>query len=357
MDDNRVRVGIIGLGRAGNGMHVKALLSEKSEKFKIVAACDLIEERRKKVADATGCRTYERAEDLVRDEEVELVVIATRSNDHYRHAVMALEAGKNVFVEKPITLNAEEIVDLFDRAERVGSPRFFPQQNRRFEGVFQDIRKVIDSGKLGKVFEISLSQRSYQRRDDWQTISEFGGGQLFNWGPHIVDHALRLLDAPVAQQYSHCVQAAAGGDCEDHFTAHFIGENGRKVNVCISGASALYDDRKYQVFGTRGALLSDGKKIKVKYIDPAQVLPTVVSDPGTPGDSFGATGTFTVAVDLKWIEEEYEVKDNTRVLWDHMYACLREGGEYPIKRDEVVSLITALCRIKNETPICCFGDR
>ena len=99
------------------------------------------------------------------------------------------------------------------------------------------------------------------------------------------------------------------------------------------------------------------KKIKVKYIDPAQVLPTVVSDPGTPGDSFGATGTFTVAVDLKWIEEEYEVKDNTRVLWDHMYACLREGGEYPIKRDEVVSLITALCRIKNETPICCFGDR
>ena len=164
MEDNRVKVGLVGLGRAGNGMHVKALLNEKADKFKIVAACDLIEERCKKVADATGCRTYARVEDLVRDEEVELVVIATRSNDHYRHAVMALEAGKNVFVEKPITLDEKEIVDLFDRAEKAGSPRFFPQQNRRFEGVFSDIRKVIDSGKLGKVFEISLSQRSYQRR-------------------------------------------------------------------------------------------------------------------------------------------------------------------------------------------------
>ncbi|MBQ2718902.1 MAG: Gfo/Idh/MocA family oxidoreductase [Clostridia bacterium] len=355
MKNDRIKLGIVGLGRAGNGMHVKALLEEKSDLYEIVAVCDPIAERCEKVKEKTGCRTYATIEELLRDDEVELVDIATRSNDHYRHAVLALEAGKHVFCEKPITLNVDEVKDLFARAEKPGSGRFFPQQNRRFEGVFQNLAAVIASGKLGNVFEISLSQRSYQRRDDWQTISEFGGGQLFNWGPHIVDHALRLLGAPVAQQYSHCVQAAAGGDCEDHFTAHLIGENGRKVNVCISGASALYDGRRYMAFGSRGSFESCGMKVKLKYIDPEQVLPPVVSDPGTPGDSFGASGTFGAAVDVKWVTEEYDVKDDILCFWDAMYASLREGKEYPIKSAEVVSLIETLCRIKNETPICHFN--
>ena len=298
-----IRLGLVGLGRAGNGMHITAL-KERTNMYKVVAACDLIEARRQKAADAFGCRTYEKVEDLVRDEEVELVIIATRSCDHYRHAVMALEAGKHVFVEKPITLSYEETADLFARAEKPGAPHFFPQQNRRFEAVFTDLMKTIESGKLGNVFEVTVEQLGYQRRDDWQTISEFGGGQLFNWGPHIVDHSLRLLGAPVKEQYSHCVQAAAGGDCEDHFTVHFIGENNRKVNMCISGASALRIGRHYYAVGSRGAFEAHGFHVHVKYIDPEQVLPPVISDPGTPGDSFGASGTFAAAVEPRWIEEE-----------------------------------------------------
>ena len=221
-----IRIGLLGLGRAGNGMHVSAL-KDRTDMYKVVAVCDLIEERRNSIAESFGCRAYASAEELVRDEEIELVVIATRSCDHYRHAVMAMEAGKHVFLEKPITLDAAEAADLFARSEKPGAPRFFPQQNRRFEAVFMDLMKTIESGKLGNVFEVTISERGYQRRDDWQTISEFGGGQLFNWGPHIVDQSLRLLGSPVKQQFSHCVHAVAGGDCEDHFSAHFIGENGR----------------------------------------------------------------------------------------------------------------------------------
>ena len=345
-----IRVGLLGLGRAGNGMHVSAL-KDRADKYRVVAACDLIEERRKKVEATFGCRTYESAEELVKDPEIELVVIATRSCDHYRHAVMALEAGKNVFLEKPITLSVEEAADLFERSERPGAARFFPQQNRRFEAVFMDLMKTIESGKLGNVFEISISEKGYQRRDDWQTISEFGGGQLFNWGPHIVDQSLRLLGSPVKHQFSHRAHAVAGGDCEDHFSAHFIGENGRKVNMCISGASALDTGRHYLAHGTRGSYEATATHVHVKYIDPEQVMPPVISDPGTPGDSFGASGTFSAVVEPKWIEEEYDLKQDIRVLWGYMYEALRNGAEYPIKKEEVLSLMTALCRIKEESPL------
>ena len=345
-----IRVGLLGLGRAGNGMHVNAL-KERTDKYRVVAACDLIEERRQKVTDTFGCRTYESAEELVKDPEIELVVIATRSCDHYRHAVMALEAGKHVFLEKPVTLSVAEAIDLFERGEKNPNARFFPQQNRRFEGVFMDLMKMIESGKLGNVFEVSISEKGYQRRDDWQTISEFGGGQLFNWGPHIVDQSLRLLGAPVAQQFSHRAHAVAGGDCEDHFSAHFIGTNGRKVNMCISGASALDSGRHYLAHGTRGSYEATATHVHVKYIDPEQVMPPVISDPGTPGDSFGATGTFSAVVEPKWIEEEYDLKQDLRVLWGYMYDSIRNGAEYPIKREEVIALMTALCRIKEESPL------
>ena len=343
-----IRVGLVGLGRAGNGMHVAAL-AERTDTYKIVAACDAIAERREKVAASTGCRTYETVEELVKDAEVELVVIATRSCDHYRHAVMAMEAGKNVFLEKPITLSLEEARDLFERAEKPGAPMFFPQQNRRFEGVFMELRKAIDSGKLGKVFEITITEKGYQRRDDWQTISEFGGGQLFNWGPHIVDQSIRLLDSPVKYQFSHRVHAIAGGDCEDHFSAHFIGENGRKVNMCISGASALDQGRHYVAHGTRGSFEGSSSHVHMKYADPAQELPPVISNPGTPGDSFGATGTFSAIVNPEWVEEDYDVKQNLRVLWEYMYDTIRNGAEYPIKKEEVLALMEALCRIQKES--------
>ena len=350
-----IRIGLLGLGRAGNGMHVTAL-KERTDKYKVVAVCDLIEERRTSIAKDLDCRAYATAEELVRDEEIELVVIATRSCDHYRHAVMAMEAGKHVFLEKPITLSVDEAADLFARAEKPGAPRFFPQQNRRFEAVFMELMKIIESGKLGNVFEVSIEERGYQRRDDWQTISEFGGGQLFNWGPHIVDQSLRLLGAPVREQYSHCVHAVAGGDCEDHFTAHFIGENNRKVNMCISGASALANGRRYYAVGTRGAFEGTATHVHVKYVDPEQVLPPVISDPGTPMNGFGASGTFSAIVEPKWIEEEYDLKQDLRFLWGAMYESLRNGAEYPIKKEEVLALMEALCKIKKESPLCPFVD-
>ena len=91
---NPIRIGIIGLGRAGYAMHSRELASRK-EKFTFVAACDIIEERATSFAAEFGTKAYTNIEDLINDPEVEVVDIATRSCDHYAHAKMALLAGKS----------------------------------------------------------------------------------------------------------------------------------------------------------------------------------------------------------------------------------------------------------------------
>ncbi len=341
-----IKLGLVGLGRAGWGMHISELKG-KEDRFCVVAACDILPERCALAAKELGCRTYETIEELVADPEVEIVDIATRSSDHYAHACLALAAGKDVLLEKPAGTNYADFADLLKRANKPGLPRLFFRQNRRFEVGFAELYRIVKEGLLGRVFELRLTQYSYQRRDDWQTIAKYGGGQMYNWGPHLIDHTLQLLGAPVARLTANLIQAAAGGDCEDHFSIQLTGENGRYATVSVSGATALGEYRTYTVNGDRGTAVMHDKKIKLRYIDPAKVLPPVIADEGTPGNSFGKSGTFEAAVNPNWIEKEYDLGgEDLTVIWDYLYETYRNGAPFPIKDEEVDALMKVIDEAK-----------
>lgn len=346
---NPIRIGLVGVGRAGWGMHCEELKG-KEELFRIVAACDILEERREKMGGRYGCRTYGEIAELIQDPEVELVDIATRSCDHYRHAMMALEAGKDVLLEKPMCRSYEEALALKEAGSRPGGPRLFIRHNRRFEDHFQTILQLMENGLIGDIFEIKITRNSFQFRDDWQTIREFGGGQLLNWGPHIIDQSLRLLGSPVARMFSDLKQVAAGGDCEDHIKIVFQGENGRLVDMEISGGAASKSP-EYLVYGTRGSLVANGGERTVRYIDPAQELPQVQSNPGTPGATFGST--VARAADgspIRWMEDNAtNQSEDLTVIWRHLYSAIREGRPYPITLDEAVSVMEVVSQVKKGT--------
>lgn len=352
---NPVKIGLVGLGRAGWGMHLNEL-EDKKDLFKVVAVCDIIPERTAIAHKRLGCRTYACIEDLLKDEEVELVDIATRTCDHFTHAMKALEAGKHVLLEKPACMSVELMRELYDRANKPGLPRLFVRQNRRFEAVFNRFLETVRSGKLGHVFEIQISQLGYQRRDDWQTIAEYGGGQILNWGPHIIDQALVLLDSPVETSACERTLAAAGGDCEDHFSISLSGKNGRKIHLWISGSAALNGGRRYTAYGDRGSMDCWNNELVTRYIDPAQELPPVVSDPGTPSMSFGASGTFAAAVEPQWIEEHDRITcEDLSVIWIYLYESLRNGAAYPIRDEEVMNLMQVITDARS-TPLVTAKD-
>lgn len=343
-----IKVGLVGLGRSGWGMFDDLLKGICEGMYEVVATCDIIPERTAEAKELYGCREYDCIEKLVQDEEVELVIIATRSIDHFKHAMLALKAGKNVVIEKPVSINIGLAEELLSYAERPDTPKLYLRQNRRFETMFNEVLDKINSGILGTVYEIDIEQRGYERRDDWQTLHEFGGGLILNWGPHIVDHACVLLDSEVREQFGHMQRCAAGGDREDHFSMHLIGENGRKVNVWISGASALNSGRSFTVYGNRGAMVCNETNVKLRYINPQQVLPEVVSSAETPINHWGASGTFEAVLKPDWIEKEYEVPFfDGRTMWKLLYEDYNGIGKYPITYDEARRYMKVITNLRD----------
>ena len=344
MTANPIRVGLVGLGRAGNGMH-RGELRSRQDKFRFAAVCDLIEERTVPFVEEFGAKPYTRYEDLLADPDVELVTIATRSCDHYAHAKAALLAGKDVLVEKPFSMRLAEVNELIALGSQPAGPHLYVRHNRRFENGFELANQIIDSGKLGEVYEIKLTRNGYQRRSDWQTLSAFGGGQLLNWGPHIVDHSLRFCGGDYTDLYSSIKHVAAAGDCEDHIKIVMTGVNGRIVDMEISGGAAL-PTPEYLVYGSKGSMVSEGGKFHLRYLDPAVTLPPVAADPETPGTGRG----FGNPEPLPWIEEDVPiVGDGTSRIWDALYDAIRNHIPFPVTLDQAAKVIEVIERVKKGT--------
>jgi predicted dehydrogenase len=258
-----------------------------------------------------------------------------------------LKAGKRVFVEKPMCLDYTEARKL-RQAEARARGRLFVRHNRRFEAGFRHIREIIASGILGKVFLIKLRRGGYQRRDDWQTLIKCGGGQLLNWGPHIIDHALQFLDAPVKQVWSDLKLIAAVGDAEDQIKIVLTGTNGRVVDLEISGGAAIREP-EYIVLGSKGGLKCGGDMIALRYLDPAMKLARRRARPGAaPHGGFGS------AEKLPWIEKEIKVAPSEggdmTSIWDALYDAVRKGRAFPVTMAQAAAVMRIVDLARHGTP-------
>ncbi len=336
-----INIGLVGIGRAGYGMHVAELESRK-DKFRFVATCDLIPERMEMMEKEHGSKSYATIEELVKDPEVDIVAIATRSCDHFAHTMIAIEAGKDVLVEKPMCMTSEEAKILCEIAKNPAKPNIYTRFNRRFEEHFNILKDAIDAGKLGEVIEIRIARNGFSRRDDWQMLQEFGGGNLYNWGPHLVDQALVLLEAPVTSVWSNLQHTIGAGDAEDHVDVILVAENHRIAKLEIDNDHA-FPTPHYEVYGTRGAAVYKDDKMCFKYLDPSQVFQPIEADAGTPGQKFGSTGTFKAKEEMQWINEEIECGcGDITIIWDSLYESMVNGAEYPIAMDHAVKVIDVM---------------
>jgi predicted dehydrogenase len=328
-------------------MHCKEL-DPRSEKFQIAAACDPDESRLEKMRERyPGIRTCTTLDELLKDDALDLIDIATPSTLHAEQAIAALRAGKTVFCEKPIATTLADARRMVSVSEETGVPLYF-RHNRRFESGFQHIREIIESGVLGDVFEIRLHRHNYQRRNDWQTLKSEGGGQLNNWGPHIIDHSLRFLGGEVKSIWSNLDLIAAVGDAEDHLKIVFTGKSGLIVDMEISGGVSLKQPT-FLVFGSRGSLSCDDRTITMRYLDPEQTPARIEADPGSPpiGGSFGNKE------ELQWVEETVAVSPKLAVspesIWDYLYDTLRNDAPFPITTAEALQVMEVIDEVKRGT--------
>jgi len=347
---DKIKVGIWGLGRAGLNMHTPEL-EKYPEMYEIFSGMDTDAERCKIFSEKTGAKTYDNEDAFLNDPDVEMISIATRSPDHVAHCKKALAAGKYVFLEKPIAITYAGGLKLIELDKKYPS-KLYLRQNRRFEAPFNHIQEIIASGILGDVYEIKLCRHNFQRRSDWQTIIECGGGQLNNWGPHIIDHALQFLNYKIKEVWSDLKKIAAVGNAEDHLKIVFKGEDGRVVDVEISGGAAL-PQNEYTVFGTRGALTCNGNDIKLKYADPEQVFQKIEAFAGNPPLEGGFANGYADLEVIRWIEEEIKVNPSIPTdmhsIWMAMYKSIKEGAKFRVSIEEGVAIVKIIEDVKKNS--------
>lgn len=338
----QLRLGIIGLGRAGYSMHLREL-EGKWDMFRIEAVCDCEVDRVENMNKLYGCKTYTRVEDIVCDPDIDVIDIATRSCDHFKHAKTALDAGKTVFLEKPMCTNYEDAKALFEYAERDGKRRLFIRHNRRFEAKFMQINRIIESGIIGDAYYVKRSVAGYDRRSDWQTLSQYGGGQLLNWGPHLVDQAIQFCGGDYTRLNSYTRQIAASGDCEDFVLASFEGVNGRVVEIEISGGTAV-SVPNYVVYGTKGAILDKGETLEITRVEDGYVFEPQISSPFTPEGA-----KFAYKPPVPFVKEEVACETNPLDhTWTYLYDAVANGKDYPISSEEALKVMEAISEIKRQ---------
>lgn len=343
--------GVWGLGRIGF-VHCKHF-SKQAGMYELVAGCDTDQAKLDKLVNEYHCAAYSKPEEFLADPKLELAVISTRSTEHVAHALQALAAGKYVLLEKPIALNSDQIETL-RKADKKYPGKLFFLHNHRFEPAIQHIRRIIGTGILGKIHQIKMCRHHpFRRRPDWQAIIGCGGGQLNNWGSHVVDHALQFIGGPVKNVWSDLRRINAVGDAENHVKVIITGENGIVVDLEISDAVAL-PGAFCTVYGDRGSLIcANEKQIRLRYIEPGFEFSEVVASPDTPP----LTGGFGSEEKIPWREETIAVEPDVN-MWEyvevaiagHLYRTLRQGVPFPIANADALEVVRIIGLVKEQNP-------
>jgi scyllo-inositol 2-dehydrogenase (NADP+) len=191
-----IHVGLIGFGLAGRVFHAPTIRAVSG--LRMAAILERRgDEAKRRYPDVRVVRTLE---EMLAIESIRLIVIATPNTSHYSLAEQCLQAGRDVVVDKPFAttyVEAAELVRIAKRSQRL----ITVFQNRRWDGDFRTVRKLIKNRTLGRVvlFESHFERyRPHLRPGAWREGSEPGSGILFDLGPHLLDQALVLFGPPLA---------------------------------------------------------------------------------------------------------------------------------------------------------------
>lgn len=244
----KVTIGIIGLGYMGY-YHYKKIIP-KTEDFEILTAFDT-DSSRLEFAQGLGLKAYGSLEEFLKDDSFNTVIVCTPNDSHLPLVLASLDAGKNVICEKPVSMNAEEI-ECMIAASKKNNKLFTVHQNRRGDGDYLMVKKVISEGTLGNVFRIeSRVHGSNGIPSDWRRVKKHGGGMLLDWGPHQIDQLLCLIPSKVVSVYADlkCIKY----EVDDNLIIELKFENGLSALVEVF-TSAFIPYPRWHVLGSDGCL-------------------------------------------------------------------------------------------------------
>ena len=212
-----INAAIVGFGKSGQKIHAPLLdLTEGIELAAVVSrsAPDIIPGRQ-------SVQVVRSINELLDLESIDLVIITLPNHLHYSTAKKALENGKHVVVDKPFTVTAGESDSLIGLAAE-NEKLLSVFQNRRLDGDFLTIKKLIDEDAVGKITEFESNFNRFRkelREDAWKEKDLPGSGILYDLSPHLIDQTVELFGLPKSLYAD--VRSQRGGEADDWFEINF----------------------------------------------------------------------------------------------------------------------------------------
>jgi predicted dehydrogenase len=257
----RVRWGFIGCGDVVERKSGPAF--SEVEGSAVVAVMSRSRDKARGYAERHGIgKWFTDAQQLIDDPEVNAVYIATPPSSHAPYAIMAMRAGKPVYVEKPLAATYDDCARINRVSEQTGVPCFVAYY-RRYLPYFQRVKDIIDSGRIGKTVSVAVRfatppwQLDYDRPETlpWRLVPDIsGGGYFYDLAPHQMDF-LQHLFGVIIEARGICSNRAGLYQPEDSVAAIFEFEDGLPGSGSWSfvGHESAREDR-IQIVGTMGEL-------------------------------------------------------------------------------------------------------
>jgi len=249
-----VKVGLCAFGMSGKVFHAP-FLKEHPGFFMSAVVERSKEDSKEKYPDA---EIYRSVEEMLENADIEVVVVNTPVQTHFEYVKMALDAGKNVIVEKPFTVTVSEAEELVNLAE---NKNLFLSvyQNRRFDRDYLQVQKVLAEGKLGNVREAEIRFDRFRTepsgKEHKENPEQNGSGSMHDLGSHLVDQAVQLFGFP--DKLFADVFSMKGEDfANDYFEILLYYKNDLRVRL-KSSVFTKEEHFAYKIHGDKGSFLQE----------------------------------------------------------------------------------------------------
>ena len=237
---------IIGVGNAGRFIHAPLIASTPG--LRLAGVCARDPARRTEAASALGCGAWDSYEAVLADASVDTVVLATPTADHVPQALAALTAGKHVVVDKPVCLDLASL-DRLAEAERRSGRSLTVFHNRRWDGDFLTVQRLLAAGSLGSPRAIELAWGAFGRPRGWRATVAGGGGRVYDLGTHMADQLCQLMPSRPISVFARLHDPLPGDEVESH--AHLvIGFADGATGVIETGYISAIAKPRFRVLGS-----------------------------------------------------------------------------------------------------------
>lgn len=251
-----VNTAIIGYGKSAKQFHVPLLKSIPDFKVSTV----LQRSKDDALNDFENINIVRNLKDLLKDDSVDLVIITTPNHLHFEQAFDSLNADKHVVLEKPFTITTEESEKLI-RIARVKKKVLTVFQNRRWDGDYLTLKKIVEEGQLGTILEFQSSYNRFRRlkkEEVWKESAVDGSGILYDLAPHLIDQSLQLFGLP---EYIFAdIRYQRNGKADDWFTIDLYYSN---LKVTLKAGMLVSDPTpRFVLRGVDGAYVKYGMDVQ-----------------------------------------------------------------------------------------------